>query len=427
MTKLRKSALTTIADKAVKNLDKTKQVGKFSSSYIPRTSQSDGRTFTIYCILNYDSRRKTFSTGIKGDYREIRKGTTYLPTDPTKVALLNDLTSKLFASFTDLRITCREIDLRLIWLMANGETLDDPTPNLLRCMDLFMEEVKEKHKAGMLGYKAYQKIKGFDKRIREFVINKLGKYATIDDLKPAHSTSLRLWLTNDCKLSANYSDYIVSHLKRVLEFAVENEWVTRNAFLRFRKRKIRNFIKSLTEAQVDKLRTMDIFAPALEPVRNAFLFQCYTGLSYKDMSTVTTDDILTDEKTGIEFIMKRRSKTGNPSIIPIITEARRIIDLYANHPQRLQRRLLIPTMSNQRYNNYLKQIGGLLGIEMILTSHVGRKTAATIFLTKGVALESVSAILGHSSTKMTQDHYATVNPDRVIRDLGNVTQLSKAQ
>ncbi len=427
MTKIRKSELTALANQAAKTLDIKAPSGKINLLFFPRRNKGDLNTFSVYCTISYNGNKKTLSTGITGDYRKLLPGSTYLPDDENKVALLNDFSTKLFAAYTELKITKRKIDLQLIWNMAKGNAQVDMNPNLLHCMDLFLVESNEKYKAGVTGYKAYEKIMGFDKRIREFIIKNFGKWAEIDDIKPAHATTLRLWLVNECKLSASYTDQIVSHFKRILEFAVENEWVNRNAFMRFKARKSKKFVEALNEAQVDKLRTFDVFAPALEPVRQAFLLQCYTGLSYIDMVTVTTNDILVDKATGIEYIMKKRTKTGNPSIIPIITEARRIIDLYANDPQRIQRKLLIPMMSNQRYNNYLKQLGGLMGFDIVLTSHIGRKTAATTFLNKGVAMESVSAILGHSSIKMTQDHYATINPDRVIRDLSATNELSKAQ
>lgn len=427
MAKLAKTPLTTAVQKTARNLNKPGMVGKFTYLYFPRPNKGNLRTFTIYCTLTYNGRKNTYSTGIRCRYDQVQSVSTYMPLDPVKASLVLDLSAKLNATYTELKITNRPIDLRLIWLVANGQTLEDPTPNLLRCFDLFMEEVQQSYIAGMFGKKALAKIKGFDLKLRQFAKSKYGGYASIDDVKPGHSTTLRLWLANECGLSACYSDYIVSHMKRILEFAVENEWIARNPFLRFRKRKMKSNIIALNESEVDAIRNLEIFAPALEPVRQAFLFQCYTGLAYIDMATVCVSDILTDEKTGIEYIVKHRNKTNNPSIIPIITEARRIIDYFSAHPQRTQRGLLIPTLTNQRYNNYLKQLGGLLDFKKVLTSHVGRRTAGTTYLNKGVALESVSAILGHRDTRMTQQHYAQVKPERVIRDLGAITELSKAQ
>lgn len=423
-----KSAIGKTADLAFKNMATKKPSHDFGFCvcFFRRVSKREAHA-TIYAQITFQGKKATKSTGVQCLWDSYDTTTDRVLDSPEKTNYLNWLRSGLNATYVDFKITNRPIDLRLIWLVANGQTLEDPTPNLVKCFDLFMVEIRQSYKARVFGYKAFEKIKGFDTKLREFALDQYGRHASIDDVKPAHSNTLRLWLANECGLSANYSDYIVSHMKRILEFAVENEWIGRNPFLRFKKRKIKGNIVALTESEVDAIHDLDIFAPALEPVRQAFLFQCYTGLGYKDMATVTESDILIDEKTGIEYILKHRAKTGNPSIIPIITEARRIVDHFASHPQRIQRGLLIPTLTNQRYNNYLKQLGGLLNFKKVLTSHVGRRTAATTFLNKGVALESVSAMLGHSNTSMTQRHYATVNSDRVIRDLGAITKLSKAQ
>ncbi|MEZ4904241.1 MAG: tyrosine-type recombinase/integrase [Spirosomataceae bacterium] len=77
----------------------------------------------------------------------------------------------------------------------------------------------------------------------------------------------------------------------------------------------------------------------------------------------------------------------------------------------------MPVFSNQKLNNYLKELAGVVKISKRLTTHVGRRTAATHFLNAGVPLSTVSTILGHTNTLTTQKSYARLNPERTIKDV----------
>ena len=102
--------------------------------------------------------------------------------------------------------------------------------------------------------------------------------------------------------------------------------------------------------------------------------------------------------------------------------ARSIIEKYANHPTTEIGGTLLPVLSNQRMNSYLKEIADLCGITKKLTTHIARHTCATVvMLANKVSLENVSKILGHSSTKMTQ-HYAKVLDSSIMRDMAGVEE-----
>ena len=120
------------------------------------------------------------------------------------------------------------------------------------------------------------------------------------------------------------------------------------------------------------------------------------------------------------WIRKPREKTGNMCNVPVLSPAKVIIDRYKDHPLCLKNGVLLPVLTNQKMNSYLKEISDLCGITKRLTTHVARHTAATVvFLANNVSLENVSKILGHSSTKMTQ-HYAKVLDSSILRDMQQV-------
>lgn len=90
--------------------------------------------------------------------------------------------------------------------------------------------------------------------------------------------------------------------------------------------------------------------------------------------------------------------------------------------------VLLPVLSNQKLNSYLKEIADLCGIEKNLTFHVARHTfATTVTLSNDVPLESVSSMLGHSTTVMTQ-HYAKVVDRKLSNDMAGLrSKMSKTQ
>ena len=145
-------------------------------------------------------------------------------------------------------------------------------------------------------------------------------------------------------------------------------------------------------------------SPGLDNVRDLFLFQCYTALSYCDMALLEPKDFHSNEE-GTLYLRKNRKKTGVEFFIVLLPEAVAIARKY---------HFKLPLISNQRYNNYLKEIGALCNIDKPMHSHIGRHTAATYLLNRSVPMEMVAKVLGHTTTKQTR-HYAKLL-DRSVFD-----------
>src|SRR5690606_22677888 len=139
-------------------------------------------------------------------------------------------------------------------------------------------------------------------------------------------------------------------------------------------------------------------------------------LAYIDVKQLSSQN-LTRGIDGKKWIFTHRQKTDNASRIPLLPIPEMIIDKYASHPQCLNQDKLLPILSNQRMNSYLKEIADVCGINKDLTFHVARHTfATTVTLTNGVPIETVSKMLGHSSLKTTQ-HYAKILDAKVSDDM----------
>jgi site-specific recombinase XerD len=426
MTKLRKTNITSLANSFSRKDSMRTPSNRLCILFWQRRCKTPGYVM-INCRLTYNGQRHDATTGLK-----CLKG-HFDPERQTMVdnfeydILLSDIVTKVNSTYADFRITGRPIDLRLIWAVAKGQTPEMPENDLIQCINAFFAQRKEEYELGRLAHVTFQKMRTWNKRLISFATMVYGKHGAIDDVKPGDSHKLLLWLQKEHGCANNSGVMVVAHFKRILNFAVENEWITRNPFMNYRRKFDKLLTERLTESEIDQLKNAEIFAPAVEHIRRAFVFQCYTGLPYIDLARVTESHIIIDEKTGAEFIKISRTKTGTDSIIPLIVEARTIINSFSDHPMRKEKGVLIPIVSNQKYNVHLKQLSGLVGLNKRLTTHVARRTAATLFLTKGAPLESVSAMLGHTTTTTTQKHYSVTRPERVVRDIQAITQLSIAQ
>lgn len=123
------------------------------------------------------------------------------------------------------------------------------------------------------------------------------------------------------------------------------------------------------------------------------------------MAQLEERDFLSTEE-GLLYIEKRRKKTGVKFLVVLLPEALAIARKYDFH---------LPVISNQRYNSYLKEIATLCGIEKNMHSHIGRHTAATFLLNRGIPMDIVAKVLGHSTTAQTR-HYAKLLDETVSRE-----------
>ena len=170
----------------------------------------------------------------------------------------------------------------------------------------------------------------------------------------------------------------------------------------------------LEEEELNRLCEKEFKIKRVEQVRDIFVFCCYTGLAYSDVKTLSNDNIIKG-MDGKDWIKKKRVKTDILSSIPLLPIAKEILTKYKDHPACLKKDVLLPVLSNQKMNSYLKEIADLCEIEKNLTMHLSRHTfATTVTLANRVSMESVSKMLGHSNLLMTKKYARIV--DKIISE-----------
>lgn len=244
-------------------------------------------------------------------------------------------------------------------------------------------------------------------RISEISLSKL-KYEFLPDFE--------FYLKTEKNIEHNTAAKYIKNVKKVVNECVDKGWLQINPFSRFKitpKVVDRTF---LSEEEIDVIAKKELKVERIALVRDIFLFSCYTGLSFIDVANLTPDHIAIgiDRK---KWIFTSRQKTNAASHIPLLPPALEIINKYKDYPSAVNKGKLLPVMSNQKMNAYLKEIADLCGINKDLTFHVARHTfATTVTLTNGVPIESVSKMLGHKKLQTTQ-HYAKILDKKVSGDM----------
>ena len=231
------------------------------------------------------------------------------------------------------------------------------------------------------------------------------------ELTPLIIHNFELFLLTVAKCRPNTSTKILKFLKTITIYGQKHGFLAHDPFANKRFHLENTDRGFLTDEEIKNLIHKEMASPRLDLVRDIFLFSCFTGLAYIDVANLTEDNIV--ELDGRKWIMTRRQKTRVATNIILLDIPKRIIEKYA--PVRKNGHLL-PILSNQKMNAYLKEIADLCNIRKPLSFHMARHTFATMSLSKGVPIESVSKMLGHTNIKTTQI-YARITNKKIEQDM----------
>ena len=255
------------------------------------------------------------------------------------------------------------------------------------------------------------------KHVTEYIRKKYKKNdIPVQDVDHKFITGFEYYLKMTRKCAHNSAIKYITNFKKIIRITYANDWIDKDPFVNWKgKLKIveREF---LTEGEIQRIIDLKFKIKRLDQVRDIFVFCCFTGLAYADVKKLTNADIVIGSD-GEKWIKTRRTKTDTRSNIPILPIALAIIEKYEDDELLKEKDLVLPVLSNQKMNSYIKEIADCCGIVKNLTFHLARHTfATTVTLTNGVPIESVSKMLGHTNLRTTQ-HYAKILDMKVGKDM----------
>jgi len=320
---------------------------------------------------------------------------------------LDNIKSKILKVYTQLETSGKPITAEIIRNSISGHS--GANQSLLKVFSLFNNQTKSRigidFEAG--SFKRY-----------ESTYNQISKYLQseynrtdiqLEELDYKFISNYELYLHTQAKSKPNTISKNIGTLKRIVRLAVDHGYLEKNPFSAYKcpyKDPERNI---LFQDEIDKLLNKKLDSERLAVVRDMYIFSCYTGLSFADLSILKPSDI-SRGIDGEKWIIIHRKKTKERSPVPLLPIPLQIIEKYKNDPKCINKGVLLPMISNQHSNGYLKEIADLCGIQKVLTFHTARHTfATTVTLTNGVPIETVSKMLGHSSIRTTQIYSKVVD------------------
>jgi len=204
----------------------------------------------------------------------------------------------------------------------------------------------------------------------------------------------------------------IQRLRTPIKRAISEGFIDRDPFILYKSKTVRKTVIFLTTEELKTLEEAVLQQKRLRTIQDLFIFCCYTGLAYNEMSHLEKKNIqLGFDDTN--WIQMKREKTQRQISIPILPKAQEIIEKYSTDSN-----CIFPSISNQKFNSYLKEIADITGIEKRLTHHIARKTfASTVLLFNDVPMEIVSELLGHSNMVITQESYGKVVQKKVSEEM----------
>ncbi len=224
----------------------------------------------------------------------------------------------------------------------------------------------------------------------------------------------------------NSANKMLQIFKKVYRIAVDNRWTAYNAFSGKRLSYKDPDIEFLTTMEIQQLRDVDIQKEYLRKARDLFTFCIYTGVAYTDLQHLRRRHIEAAGNGTSFIIRKKREKTGVEFMLPLFQPARQLLDQWnSGWENAAPDTFMVPRISNQKFNNYLKEVIALAGIQKRIGTHSGRHTFCTsVTLENGVGMESVSKMVGHSKLSQTQK-YARVTAVKLERETKALFELLK--
>ena len=266
----------------------------------------------------------------------------------------------------------------------------------------------------------YQRYEAALKHIKTFTKTQYNNEALqLTEVNHKFITAFEFYLKTTAKCQHNSAMKHIKALKKIILIAIANDYIRRDPFANYKITQKKTQRDCLTQKEIDKLIKKEFSIERIEVVRDLFVFQCYTGLSYRDLEKLSKHHIQIGID-GYKWIIINRTKTGSECRIPILPPAEKILKKYKNNPCHQIKQSLLPVPSNQKMNAYLKEVADLCEIDKKLHTHLARHTyATTVTLSNGVPMETVSKLLGHKKITTTQI-YSKVMDSKISQDMAQL-------
>ncbi|MDR2495510.1 MAG: site-specific integrase [Tannerellaceae bacterium] len=383
--------------------------------YLKRDKEKANGNVPLFCRITVDGKEARF--GMKKDIHpglwDVKVGrATGRSGEATEInALIDAVKSSIYKIYRDMQERKSSVSAEKIKNVFLG--IDMQHEYLLAVFDEHNKEKKALSDSHVISESTYDKYRITRDHLADFLKKKYKlSDISLKDIDHRFITCFEHFLLTVRGCTKNTTAKYMQFFKHIIIVALKNEWIYRNPFSEYRIKIDPVDRGYLSQGEIEILMKQGFKTKRLERLRDVFVFCCFTGLSYIDVKNLTQEHIRTSFDGNL-WIMGKRGKTDIAYQIPLLEIPQMILNRYKGT---LKNGCLLPVINNQNTNAYLKEIGALCGIKKKLTFHLSRHTFATLTLSNGVSIESVSKMLGHKNIETTQI-YARITSDKVSNEM----------
>lgn len=368
------------------------------TTFFLRQNNDKQQTHSLYCRVTYKGTKTEFSTGEKIKHGEWDQMNQKFIGKKIKERYFETLTESISYNLKTIAIvhdfhTAKELITQL-------HATKKPLPSLSSIVENYIAEAQTKVKDGTL--------RSHQAKLSNLVLYEKKMNQTFNPVNFGllEAENFKAWF-----MKKNNTQFIDTANRNILLFKSALQHACKKGL-------IENFSLYNYKGEKDKIKPAVFLSMEdllllqnqkfqnlmLNQIRDLFLFQCYTGLSYGDIWSSWKLKDLQSEK----IMIGERKKNSQAFFIPVGNEAIEILEKYSYK---------LPRYCNEVYNRILKEIGALCGIKKRLTSHVGRKTFATLKDAEGWTRETVAKMLGHRSIRTTEIYYLGESTSRIENEM----------
>jgi len=354
----------------------------------------------IYCRLIQNDKEKFISTSIRVPPENFIKATSSIEGfDESLNEVLASFKIKLQRILLSIYNNDEQASLQEIVSLLKGESRSKISLGFLDACEQHNIMIKK-----LIGkeysIRTYEKYHLIYRQVEQFFKHAYKvQDVSLKDIGIKHLVEFEEYLLIERKLKQVTANKSIQRLKKIIKFAMGHEWLDKNPWLLHQTKSVHIEIKYLSSVELNKILYSTIKNDKIKRAKDCFVFQCFTGLGYSELKSLTKEHI--EEKDGLLWLHLIRHKTKRKIIVPILPPARRILESYD---------FVLPVISNQNYNKHLKILAKIISTETNITSHLARKTfTTTVLLENNIPLKVASRLLAHTTTKTTEKHYAEIN------------------
>ena len=374
----------------------------------------------IYGRIIHKRKKSEFATNLWLEPEKWNKELQTVIKSPVVSRQLKKIETEISDTVSHLYYEKKHIDAKSIKdYYVGNEVLD------IGILEYITKIVIQKSKQKSLSKTTSKKYELLGKKVSKFIVKKY-KVSDLDIKRINHDfvlqfdTHLRSIISEQYNRPLENSTINKTHgfFRTVINQAYDEDYIKKNPYKRFRLKKVESKIKYLNQDELSRIERLNLSNDSqLEIARDLFLFSVYTGLRFGDATSLTTNNLVYDNRILKSFYKQSQQKTDNPIENPLFPQAIKIIDKYSDTPERTIHSLLLPQMSNAKVNKHLKVIGKKADVRFKLHHHMARHTCATtVLLENGVSLEEVKEWLGHVDIRSTMV-YAKITSSQKMKTL----------